>query len=247
MQKLKPSGIWLTVDAVIFVIDESHTKSRSRQGRKSKGPRRGYFVRDENKLKVLLIKRRGKPFGNYWSLPGGFIGKNETAHRATERILLQKAGFSDGYLEQLFTFDDPNRDPRGRVISVTYFALVPRQFIKPSKKLDRTIGLFPVERLPLLAFDHKKIVRYAIGRLHAKLKYTNVVYSLLPEYFTLGQLQKTYEIIFGRKLDKRNFRKKFLLLGLIKPTRKLLTDHHRRPARLYRFTSRRPTELKKFF
>ncbi len=203
----------------------------------------------ENKnLKVLLIKREGEPFKGSWALPGGFLLKDEDTHLAAARILLEKAGINDVYVEQLYTFDEEKRDPRGRIISVAYFTLVPIENInfKNSKNVQTPL-FWNLKKLPRLAFDHKQIIDYAEKRLQSKLEYTNVVYSILPKQFTLGQLQKAYEIILDKKLDKRNFRKKFLLLGLIKPTKKVLSGNRQRPAVLYQFTTRRPTELKKFF
>jgi len=198
------------------------------------------FTIDENKLKVLLIKRANQPFKNWWALPGVFLFKNESVGRAALRALKEKTGVKIAYLEQLYTFDSPTRDPRGHVISTTYFALC------PSAKLPKS-ALFSVSNLPKLAFDHKKIINYAVSRLRAKLEYTNVAYSLLPKYFTLSQLQEVYETVIGKKQDKRNFRKKFLSLGLIRQTRKKIFGARQRPAKLYEFISRRHAVLKKFF
>ncbi len=198
------------------------------------------FTIDENKLKVLLIRRANAPFKNWWALPGVFLLKNESVDQAALRALKEKAGVKISYLEQLYTFDSLFRDPRGHVISATYFALC------SSAKLQKS-ALFSTNRLPKLAFDHKKIINYAVSRLRAKLEYTNVAYSLLPKYFTLSQLQEVYETVTGKKPDKRNFRKKFLSLGLIKPTRKKFAGARQRPAKLYEFISRHPTALKKFF
>lgn len=222
MQKLiRPHG--LTTDVIIFTIEEGL-------------------------LKVLLIKRANEPFKDSWALPGGFIWDNEGSRDAASRILKEKAGLKNVYLEQLYTFDGSGRDPRGRVCTVTYFALVLRQDI--SFKLTKNIQnpmLYSVNKLPQLAFDHKKIIDYAIKRLQAKLEYTNIVYALLPNAFTFNQLQTAYETILAKKLDKRNFSKKFSMLKLIKPTKNILTGNRQRPARLYQFISRKPIELKKFF
>lgn len=222
MQKLiRPHG--LTTDVVVFTIEDGH-------------------------LKTLLIKRANEPFRGEWALPGGFISDNEGSQDAALRILREKAGVKNVYLEQLYTFDGSGRDPRGRVCTVTYFALVPRQdIIFASGHNIQTPVFHSVRQLPRLAFDHKGILAYAIKRLQAKLEYTNAVYSLLPNSFTFNQLQKTYEAIFGKKMDKRNFRKKFVMLKLIKPTKKKSTGNRQRPARLYKFISRKPLELKKFF
>ena len=198
------------------------------------------FTIDENKLKALLVRRANQPFKNWWALPGVFLFKKESVGKAALRALKEKAGVKIAYLEQLYTFDSPARDPRGHVISTTYFALC------PSAKLPKS-ALFSISKLPKLAFDHKKIINYAVSRLRAKLEYTNVAYSLLPRYFTLSQLQEIYEATTGEKQDKRNFRKKFLSLGLIRQTRKKFAGARQRPAKLYEFISRHPAALKKFF
>lgn len=205
------------------------------------------FTIDKNDLKILLIKRNNKPFLGYWALPGGFLLKNESAEHAASRILKNKAGVKNVYLEQLYAFDSPGRDPRGHVITIGYFALLP----KPSIKITRANNLqdptfHPVNKLPLLAFDHKNIIKYALTRLHSKIEYTNVVYSLLSKTFTLDQLQKVHEIIWNKKLDKRNFRKKFISLGLIKPAGKKIAAN-KKTATIYKFVKRRPVALKKFF
>jgi len=205
------------------------------------------FTIENDELKVLLIKRVKKPFKNQWALPGGFLLENEPPEKAALRVLRDKAGMGNMYMEQLYTFPGSGRDPRGNVITVTYFALAPinKMLAKPNKGQNPTLHL--LKKLPELAFDHEKIIDYALKRLRSKLEYTNAIYSLLPKYFTFNHLQKTYELIFGRKLDKRNFRKKFMMLGLIKSTKKLHKGIRQRPAQLYQFTSRKPTELKKFF
>lgn len=206
------------------------------------------FTIEDNDLKVLLLMRPQEPFRGYLALPGGFLLKNEKTQKAAERILREKAGISKIYLEQLYTFDGPRRDPRGHVLTVSYMALAPRLEIGFETKNIVQLPLFAsVKKLSRLAFDHEDIISYAWKRLQAKLEYTNVIFSLLPPSFTFNELQRTYEIILGKKLDKRNFRKKFLELGLIKPTRKFQRGTRQRPARLYTFVSRKPTELKKFF
>ncbi len=205
------------------------------------------FTIEDETLKVLLINRANPPFAGWRALPGVYLLKNETADRATLRALKSKAGVSTSYLEQLYTFDSLFRDPRGHVVSIAYFALVPVEHITLDTKNPNSPELFPVNRLPKLAFDHSSIIKYAKRRLRSKLEYTNAAYSLLPFEFTLTQLQKTYEIILGKKQDKRNFRKKFLSMGLIHRTKKKLIGVRQRPAELYRFTSRTPHELKKFF
>lgn len=205
------------------------------------------FTIKDGSLRVLLIKRADKPFANKLALPGGFLLKGETAEEAAKRILKEKAGVSKVYLEQLYTFDSPLRDPRGHVMTVAHFALVNENKIKFLGGNDIQMPTFhKTEKLPTLAFDHKKIIDYAIRRLRYKLEYTNVIYSLMPSVFTLGQLQKAHEIILARDLDKRNFRKKFLSLGLIKPTKAQLIGIRQRPAQLYAFAEKNPLELKRF-
>lgn len=213
-----------------------------------------FTIKDDD-LKVLLIKRENPPFAGSPALPGVFLQKDENAREAAMRALRSKAGIRVGYLEQLYTFDSRHRDPRGHTVSITYFALVPENAlkIKPAKSTAfRRVGLqspelYSINKLTKLAFDHKDIIELALMRLRAKLEYTNVVYSLLPKYFALSDLQDAYEIIFGKKLDKRNFRKKFLSLGLIRPTNKIQKGARARPAHLYSFKSRHPQSLKKFF
>ncbi len=203
---------------------------------------------DDDKLKVLLIKRTNEPFKDQWALPGGFLFEKEEPDKATVRVLKEKAGIQDVYLEQLYTFGGSGRDPRGKIITISYFALTPKNKIRIKVTTKTQTPTFrAVKKLPDMAFDHSRIITYALKRLRSKLEYTNVIYSLLPKYFTFNQLQKTYEIILNKKLDKRNFRKKFMLLGLIKPTNKILKGERQRPAKLYRFISRKPAELKKFF
>lgn len=193
-----------------------------------------------NELKILLIQRNNEPYEGHWALPGGFLFKDELIRVAATRILKDKAGVKNVFLEQLYTFDTAKRDPRGHIVSVAYFAFV------PSEKLKMAV-LYPVSKLPKLAFDHGEIAVYALKRLRYKLEYTNAVFSLLPKKFTISQLQKIYEIILDKKMDKRNFRKKILSLGLIKITKAVFTGARQRPAKLYQFISQKPKELKRFF
>lgn len=206
------------------------------------------FTLEDDKLKVLLIRRASEPFKGSWALPGSFLLNEEGSQEAAVRTLKEKAGVKNVYLEQLYTFDGSGRDPRGRVCTVAYFALVPRHKIKlETGKNIQTPSFFSLNKLPKLAFDHKKIIEYAVKRLQAKLEYTNAVYSLLPTEFTFNRLQGAYEAILGEKLDKRNFRKKYLQLGLIKPINKKYSGIRQRPAQLFKFISSKPMELKKFF
>ena len=205
------------------------------------------FTIYNGKLQTLLIKRKGPPFQNHWALPGGFLEKNETLIKAAARELFEEAGVRHLYLEQLYTFGDPGRDPRGRVITAAYFALVPAPLEISAGSDAKEAKWWPVSGLPKLAFDHKKIIDYALQRLQAKLEYTNVAWSLLPEKFTLTDLQKVYEVVSGRELDKRNFRKKILSLGLLRPLKEMRTGVHQRPAHLYAFKTKKKVELRRFF
>lgn len=190
------------------------------------------------KLSVLLIQRIQEPFEGVWALPGGYDAAGETTSAAMERILHDKAGVNVGnlrYIEQLYTFDTVARDPRGHAVSVTYMGLGIN--IEPDLSISTTQNpqFMPVDNLPVLAYDHATIIQYAVDRLRAKLTYTNAIFGLLPDEFTLTQLQNAYEAVFGRAFDKRNFRKKYLSLDLIEPTERMYKEGAHRPARLYRF------------
>lgn len=191
-------------------------------------------------LKVALIKRGIAPFKNYWAIPGGFVHIDESLEDAARRELAEEAGVQGVYLEQLYTFGDPGRDPRGRVITVAYYALSPDQDITLSAATDaREAQWFAVDAVPPLAFDHKEILQRALERLKSKLEYSNIAYSLLPPKFRLTELQQVYEIILGRPLDKRNFRKRILAQGLLEATRQVDKSGAHRPAQLYRFKKRK--------
>lgn len=197
----------------------------------------------EGELQVLLIQMKKKPFTGFWAAPGGLVRANESVDAAARRILRDKTGVSDVYLEQLYTFGRVDRDPFGRVVSVAYTALIPSEGIHlKTTEEHSSVRWFPVSQLSRLqfAYDHREIIRTAIARLRSKLEYSNIVYGLLAKEFTLTELQKTYEIILERKLDKRNFRKKVLLLKLLKKTNKKSSGGAYRPAELYLFVSRKP-------
>ncbi len=196
---------------------------------------------EDNLLKVLLIEMKKRPYSKHWALPGGLVQPNESLDKAANRHLAEKAGVKDAYLEQLYAFGDVDRDPFGRVVSVAYMALVASSGLKlKTTKEYVDVKWFSINRLPLLAYDHKKIIAYAIARLRAKLEYTNIVYSLLPTEFTLSSPQNIYEIICGKKMDKRNFRKKLLSLGLIRAQGRKERGRANRPPELYSFTKRSP-------
>lgn len=198
------------------------------------------FAIDKNQLKVLLIKLKKGPYEKKWCLPGGLVGISESLDEAAKRALFQKANIVGVHLEQLYTFGDPKRDVRSRSISVAYFALVkdPKEFKIETTPYYSQICWWPINNLPKMAFDHKKIIQTAKKRLQVKIVYSNISYSLLPTEFTLSQLQKVYEIILEQKLDKRNFRKRIVSLDLVKKTGKKLGGEQHRPAQLYRFPQR---------
>lgn len=200
-------------------------------------------------LHVLLIKRSSEPFKNAWAMPGGYNPVGETTHDALKRIILKKAGIDIdadlGYVEQLYTFDTVARDPRGHAVSVTYMGC--GLGIAPRSSASEHPQFFPVDKLPELAYDHAEIIDYAVQRLRAKITYTNAVFALLPNMFTLSQLQTAYEAIIGHELDKRNFRKKFMQLDLIEPTNEKHMSGAHRPAQLYRFKAQKLESLSRSF
>lgn len=199
-----------------------------------------FTVRDE-KLQVLLIKMKKPPFEGQWAVPGGLVRPKESVDESARRHLKDEAGVKNVYLEQLYTFGKVDRDPFGRVVSVAYFALVPHsRFILKTTDLYEDVAWFPVAALPKLAYDHREIIGFAEKRLMTKVEYSNIVYSLLPAEFSLGELQKVYEIILNRALDKRNFRKKILSLGLLKNLGKKRAGGANRPAELYTFKKHVP-------
>jgi 8-oxo-dGTP diphosphatase len=190
----------------------------------------------EDDLKVLLIRRRQEPFRDRWALPGGFVDINESLETAAARELEEETGVRDVYLEQLYTFGDPGRDPRGRVISVAYFALIDAERQRIVAADDAADAAWhSVFKPPRLAFDHAKVLEYAVWRLRNKIEWTTVGYELLPKKFTLSELQRVYEIILQRPVDKRNFRKKILAQGRIRELNETRSDGAHRPARLYTF------------
>jgi len=196
-----------------------------------------------NQLKVLLIQIKKDPYKDNWALPGGLVQLNETLDQAAKRVLFKKTNLGNIHLEQLYSFGDLNRDIRGRIVSIAYFALInlPQTYQLKTSELYTDINWKSVDKLPSMAFDHKKIIEYALIRLKAKIEYSNIAYSLLPENFTLTKLQEVYEIISKNKLDKRNFRKKMIGLGLVEKTKETEKNLPHRPARLYRFSERELT------
>lgn len=203
-----------------------------------------------DELYVLLIKRVSDPFAGQWALPGTYCSGTETIGESMQRALAEKAGISKeklGIVEQLYTFDSLERDPRGHAITVTYMALS-RNLTPKSGPTTQTPQFFPVGALPeALAYDHRDIIEYALERLRGKILYTNAIVAMLPRMFTFTMLQTAYEAILGKTLDKRNFRKKFLNLDMISPTEELIKEGAHRPARLYRFNQQRLVFLERSF
>jgi 8-oxo-dGTP diphosphatase len=205
------------------------------------------FGLDEADLKVLLIQRRLQPFQHAWALPGGFVRMDETLDEAARRELAEEAGVTDVYLEQLYTFGAPlDRDPRERVVTVAYYALAKLSDHRIRAATDAMgVGWFALDDLPKLAFDHEDIVSTAHDRLRGKVRYAPVGFELLPPRFSLTQLQRLYEIILGKDLDKRNFRKKILSMDLLVETDEVEQGVRHRAARLYRFDRRKYDRLAK--
>ncbi len=202
------------------------------------------FTLRHGDLQVLLIRRQHPPFVGMWAIPGGFIRLEETLEEAAIRKLEEKTGLRDVYLEQLFTFGHPRRDPRDRVITVAYMAVIPATGVVSRATDDaENVRWWSIYDLPPLAFDHGDILHYALTRLRYKLEYTAVGFELLPEQFTLTELQTAYEIVLGESLDKRNFRRKILSAGIIEPTGRYRTGEGR-PAKLYRYREDAVAEVK---
>ena len=202
------------------------------------------FTLREGRLQVLLVRRRRPPWEGMWAIPGGRIGGDEDLEAAALRTLEEETGLCEVYLEQLYTFGEPDRDARGRVITVSYFAVVPASHVVPwAAEEAARVRWWPVGELPPLAFDHGQILDYALVRLRYKLEYTAVGFELLPDEFTLTELQNAYEIVLGEELDKRNFRRKILGAGVIEASGSFRVGEGR-PARLYRYREDAVAEVK---
>lgn len=202
------------------------------------------FGVEERELKLLLIKRGLAPFEGRWALPGGFVRVDETLDEAARRELAEEAGLTNVFLEQLYTFGRVNRDPRERVVSVAYYALV-----KPGAVTAATDATdarwFALSDVPRLAFDHTDILATALERLRGKITYQPIGFELLPPKFTLTQLQTLYEAVLGHEIDKRNFRKKVLSYDLLIPLKEERQEGAHRPAQLFRFDPVKYERLKK--
>ncbi|MBR1680576.1 NUDIX hydrolase [bacterium] len=198
-----------------------------------------------NALQVLLIKREREPFIGKWAIPGGYVRMSENLEQAAVRVLKEKTDVDNVYLEQLYTFGDPLRHPDARVITCVYFALVRYEDVKVMASDD--VAWYPVDEMPPLAFDHKEIIDYTRARTRLSLRSCPVAYQLLKEKFTLTEMQRVYELIMGKELDKRNFRKKVLgTEGLIELD-EFTKASSKRPARLYQYKQLHTGDMKSFF
>ena len=204
------------------------------------------FGLDAGALKILLIKRNGEPFVGCWALPGGFVDANETLDAAARRELEEETGLRDVFLEQLYSFGDPGRDPRGHTVSVAYYALVRQDQHTPQANTDASdAAWFRASKLPKLAFDHDKIIKTAVARLQGKVRYQPIGFNLLAPKFTLTELQSVYEAVLERQLDKRNFRKKILAMDLLVETREKQEGVAHRAPLLYRFDAAKYRKLER--
>lgn len=218
------SNIKVAVDAIVF----------------------GYSKNDG--VSVLLIKRKYPPFKDCWAIPGGFVLENESLEEAVKRELLEETGIKVSFLEQLYSFGEPKRDPRQRIISIAYFALVKSvlfQQLKASTDAEEALW-FSINKLPPLAFDHKKILQTAIERVRAKIRYQPIGFELLDKKFPFADLEKLYAALLDRNIDRRNFTKKILSFGLLEDTGELAAlSGAGRPSKIYQFNKKRYQQLLK--
>ncbi len=204
------------------------------------------FGFDEGELKVLLIERNEDHYEGWWALPGYYVEQEEGLDPAAERILYELTGLRDIYMEQFHAFGDVGRHPQGRVITVAYFAMIrlnPQRELKPVTNYARKAFWHPINDLPVLAFDHTKIFEKSLEKIRRKITYQPIAFELLPEKFTLTQLQHLYELILNKKLDKRNFRKKMLNYGILKELDEKQRGVSYRAATLYKFDRRKYARL----
>lgn len=218
---MSKQSIKLTVDAVVF----------------------GY---EEGNISVLLIKRKYEPFKGNWAIPGGFVLQDESLEEAVQRELKEETGIEINYLEQLYTFGDPNRDPRSRVVSVAYFGLIKPSAFKVFASTDaEEVQWFNINDIPSLSFDHEEILNLAIQRLQGKITYEPIGFELLDSKFPFSDLEKLYSTLLGRPVDRRNFRKKILNLNILDELDEKISKGSGRPANLFKFNNKRYFKLKK--
>jgi len=203
------------------------------------------FGYEAGKLSILLIQRKYDPFKDQWALPGGFVLENESLENAVSRELVEETGVSINYLEQLYTFGNPGRDPRGHVLSVAYFGLIrPDAFSLLASSDASNAQWFEMEALPDLAFDHKIIIEQAFLRLQDKITYEPLGFELLDTKFAFSDLEQLYTTILGRAIDRRNFRKKFIALNVLDELDEKTSKGSGRPASLFQFNEKRYKDLK---
>lgn len=213
--------IKIAVDAVVFGYDQ------------------------EQGVSVLLIKRKHPPYQKSWALPGGLVLNHESLEEAVRRELLEESGVDVNYLEQLYSFGTPDRDPRNRVVSVTYFGLVRPKDYQISAQTDaEDVAWFNINRLPQLAFDHKDILEVAVKRLRGKIAYEPIGFELLDDKFPFSDLEKLYNALLDREIDRRNFKKKIMNYGFIEELNEIAPKKTGRPAHLYQFNREKYFELK---
>jgi 8-oxo-dGTP diphosphatase len=220
----KPSQLKVAVDAIVF----------------------GYSKQDG--VSVLLIQRKYEPFKGQWAIPGGFISEDESLEEAVERELFEETGIKVNYLEQLYTFGEPKRDPRQRIISVAYFGLVKTSQYQELKASTDAANAkwFSIKKLPALAFDHKEILSLAIKRLRAKITYQPIGFELLDKKFPFSDLEKLYTALLDRNINRRNFSKKILSFDFLEETGELTKPEGKgRPSKIYQFNQKRYKELSK--
>ncbi|MET4080872.1 8-oxo-dGTP diphosphatase [Pedobacter sp. UYP30] len=204
------------------------------------------FGFDGKELKILLIERNEEPFKDWWALPGNIVGHNESLDQSAERILYELTGLSGIYMEQYYAFGDPGRHPQGRVITLAYYALIRlggEKEVVPRSSYAKQANWMPISKLPKLAFDHQKIYDKGLEKIKRRIKHQPIAFELLPEKFTLTQLQHVYELVLGKKLDKRNFRKKITSFGVLKELNEKQKGVSYRAATLYRFDKRKYAKL----
>ena len=202
------------------------------------------FGFDGERLQVLLIERGIEPYKGRWAFPGGFLKIDETAEEGALRELKEETGLEGAYMEQFHTFSAPERDPRERVITIAYYALVKIQEVKGGDDAA-SARWFPLDDIPSLAFDHDYILRMATQRLREQIHFQPIGFELLPEKFTLKELQLLYESILGINFDRRNFAKKMMHLEILTDLEETIWPTPKREAKLYKFNAGKYEELKR--